>query len=195
MDARQAAIDDLKALQEDRSDEPAATPAATFDKPVSSEPTKQTPAIASAATSNGKEDGPSRLISREEIMAAQDISWKEVPVDEWKAGSVVWVRSPTSADRDYLEMVILGGDAAPDGEPRRTMGKEEIRAHFIAMCVVKDNGSHERLFDAADIQWLKHKNILPINRIYSAILESAIVTEKDVEDLAKNSGSASGVTS
>lgn len=132
-------------------------------------------------------DEPLRLITREEIMQRQDIRWAKVAVDEWRPGASLWIRSPTAADRDWMEFVILGGD--------KTMQKDEVRASIIAMCCVKADGSHERMFEAEDVTWLKHKNAAPVNRIYEAILKSVLVSEADVDELAKNSGRASGVTS
>jgi len=131
-------------------------------------------------------DEPKRLISRDEIKASDDIRWIECPVDEWKKGAVVWVRTPTAADRDTLEFDLLA-----DG---KKLEKSAIRAHYVALCVVKGEGSHERLFDAEDIVWLRNKNAVPMNRIFGKILEACIVTEDEIDELAKNSGAASGVT-
>lgn len=126
-------------------------------------------------------------LTREEVLGAVDTRRMKVQVDEWKEGGFVWVQTPTAADRDYLERVIVTG-TNPDGS-RRIISKEEVRASVIALSVVNADGT--RKFKPEDITALSKKSIVPIERLYQAIISCAIITEADVEELAKNSGAAS----
>lgn len=139
-----------------------------------------TPAADSAAIDTTSE--PKRLleISRDEILSAADTKIIDVRVDEWKKGAVVHVHTPTADDRDFLEMEILKGVR---------LDKRGVRAALVAMCVKDASGN--RLFEPGDVIALGKKSFIPMDRIYKAIIESAIITEEDVEKLAKNSGAAS----
>jgi hypothetical protein len=141
----------------------------------------------SAATNGGdssqaETSEPKRLleITRDEVLSARDTKIIDVPVDEWKKGAVVHVHTPTSDDRDYLEMEILKGGK---------LDKKGVRAALVCMCVKDANGN--RLFEAGDLEALGRKSFIPMDRIYKAIIDASIITEEDVAKLAKNSGAAS----
>lgn len=144
-------------------------------------------------TDNGD---PKRLkedISADEIFAADDHKIIEVPVDEWKKNAIVYVHTPSAADRDHLEQVLQYEEVS-DGKGGtktqwRAIGKDEIRTYFIAM--VARNSKGERIFTAKDIKRLKHKSYIPMERIWDAMVKASIITDADVDELAKNSDAAS----
>jgi hypothetical protein len=151
------------------------------DGAPASEPATTTPTTGPAAAAEPVD------ITADDVFGADDHRVITVKVDEWKPGGVVYIHTPSAADKDHLEHVLLAGtDDA--GKPKR-VGKDEVRAYFVAMCARNSKG--ERIFKAEDIARLKHKSIAPMDRIYGAILDASIVTEKDVEVMAKNSGAAS----
>lgn len=155
---------------------------------------------AALITSNG--DAPVRLTERfditaDEVFAANDHRVIDVPVDEWKPGAFVYVHTPSAGDKDYLEQVLMFEDVTnPDGttvQKARKMGKDEIRAYFVAM--VARNSKGERIFGAKDVKRLKAKAIAPMDRIWDAMVKASIISEKDVDRLAKNSDAVSGAIS
>lgn len=130
-------------------------------------------------------------VTADEVFAADDHRVIDVKVDEWKPGGVIYIHTPSAADKDHLEQVLLEGKDERD-QPRR-VGKDEVRAYFVAMCARNSKG--DRIFNKpGDIAKLKHKSIAPMDRLYQAILDASIITEKDVEVMAKNSGAASSDT-
>lgn len=124
-------------------------------------------------------------ITRDEVLAANDARVIIVPVDEWKKGAVVFVHTPSASDSDLLEHEIVTGT--------ERLPKDAIRAAFVIMCVRNKDGS--RKFKPEDLDALKKKSMTPMNRIWQAIAEATIITETDVELLAKNSGAATAVIS
>jgi hypothetical protein len=138
-------------------------------------------------------DAPKRLdITRDEVAAADDHRIIVVPVDEWKPGASIYIHTPSAGDKDFFEREIV---RAKDTDPvtgavtPRAFEQDEVRAAFIAMCA--RNSAGERIFTGDDIKMLKAKSIVPMDRLYKAILDAMIITPEDVDTIAKNSGSVS----
>jgi hypothetical protein len=118
-------------------------------------------------------------LSKDDILGADDLPKQEVSVPEW--GGHVWVRTMTGTARDDFEAKMLG-----DGTKARNL--ENIRARMAALTVCDDTG--ERLFTDADIEALGGKSCAALDRILAVAQELNHFGDKDVEDLAKNSGAA-----
>ena len=113
-----------------------------------------------------------KILTRDEILRAQDLETVEVDVPEW--GGVVRVRGLTGAERDALE--------AEAAELRRPL--DNFRARYVARCIVDENG--ERIFSDEDIEALGRKSAAALNRVFEAAVSLSALTEEDVEALEKN---------
>lgn len=126
------------------------------------------------------------LLSRDDILKAEDIAAETVSVPEW--GGEVLVRGLTGRERDTFEADLLvrrGGQMEVD--PRNA------RARLVALCVVGDDG--KRLFTRDDIGALGEKSAAALNRVYEMAARLSGLGESDMKELEGNFGSAPGVPS
>lgn len=116
------------------------------------------------------------MLSKEQILAANDRTEETVNVPEW--GGDVVVRSMSGHDRDAIDAAMLdaqnnGGNAA-----------ENYRARVVAACVVNADGS--RMFDDADIVELGGKSSLAISRVFDAAQRVSGLGKAGIERAEKN---------
>lgn len=119
------------------------------------------------------------LLSKQDILTAQDLAFKEVDVPEW--GGTVRVKALTGKERDAFEASMIKGE----GKDRKT-DFTNMRARLCGLCMVDD--SDARVFDDNEISMLGAKSSAALDRVFSVAQELNGMSQKDVEDLAKNSG-------
>lgn len=112
-------------------------------------------------------------LTKDQILAADDMGLLEVPVKEW--GGSVFVRVMTVGERDAYEN---------DWVLNKNKGVENFRTKFLAKCLCDDKG--QRLFSDAEIEALSRKSAKVMARIWQRAMEHNALTEDDVEELAKN---------
>lgn len=117
------------------------------------------------------------LLSREAILAANDLPTKDVEVKAW--GGVVRIRSLTGTERDQFEADVLEARRAGHVSPGN------VRARYLAMCIIDEVGKN--VFTAADIDALGAKSAAALDIPYQAIQAFNALTDADVEELAGNS--------
>ena len=115
-------------------------------------------------------------LKRDDILNFDDIKTVEVDVPEWN-GAVI-VKMMTGQERDSFEASCIG---AKDG----TFKMDNIRAKLVAKTVI-DPETKEPMFTVADIEALGKKSAAALDRIFTASQKLSKISEKDVEDLAKN---------
>ncbi len=117
-------------------------------------------------------------LSKEQILAAQDLPREEVAVPEW--GGTVFVRMLTAAERDAWEVSNIrleeGGKATPNLDNRS--------ARLVALCAVDEEGN--RLFSLEEAEQLGAKAARAVARLYAAAERLNGLRPGQVEDLAKN---------
>jgi len=95
-------------------------------------------------------------LTRETILAADDMPREEVETPEW--GGSVYVRGMTGIERDQLEASIVQPD-----------GTRDIR-HFVprvvALCVVDEHG--KPVFSFADSDALNAKSPIALKRVFDS---------------------------
>ena len=117
------------------------------------------------------------LLTRDEILKAQDLQTQTVEVPEW--GGSVKVQGMTGTDRDAFEADIVqkkGKDFS--------VNMRNIRAKLVAVSLV--NGDGKRIFTDKDIAALGKKSAAALDRIFSIAQELSGISTEDVEELAKN---------
>ena len=112
-------------------------------------------------------------LSKEQILAADDMGLKEVEVPEW--GGSVFLRVMTVGERDSYEN---------DWMVNKSRGVENFRSKFLQRVLCDEKGN--LLFTDAEINLLASKSARVITRIWDAAMKHNALTDDDVEELAKN---------
>ena len=93
------------------------------------------------------------ILSKDAILAAEDLPRETVSVPEW--GGQVLVRTMSGTDRDAFEASLL----AKDGR------MENVRARLVALTLCDTEG--DRLFDDSEITALGRKSARALDRVFS----------------------------
>jgi hypothetical protein len=112
-------------------------------------------------------------LTKDQILAADDLGLLEAEVPEW--GGSVFIRVMTVGERDAYEN---------DWVLNKSRGVEDFRTKFLARCICDSKGV--RLFSDADIPALAKKSAKVMSRLWQKAMEHNALTDKDVEELAKN---------
>lgn len=120
------------------------------------------------------------LLTKQQILAAEDIHTEMVAVPEW--GGDVLVRGLSGAERDLFEDRII----VREGKKKR-VELRDVRAKLAAICMVDEQGA--RLFSDAEVASLTRKSAAALQRVFEAAQRLSGLTDDDVEELEKNSGS------
>jgi hypothetical protein len=93
------------------------------------------------------------ILSKEAILAADDLPRESVSVPEW--GGDVLVRTMSGTDRDAFEASLLEKDGR----------MENVRARLVALTLCDAQG--DRLFDDGEIAALGRKSARALDRVFS----------------------------
>lgn len=121
------------------------------------------------------------LLSKAEIIAAEDIAYEDVPVPEW--GGAVRVRGLTGAQRSLIEATMVaskGQEVEVRIEAFRT-----LRERLVAASLVDENG--KRLFTDHEVSALGEKSAVVLSRLMAVAQRLSGMDEKAVEAMAGNS--------
>lgn len=119
------------------------------------------------------------LLSRDDILNANDRELSEVEVPEW--GGSVLVRSLSGKERDDYE---TGTVYHKNGKEIRNF--ENFRARLVALCVVDENG--QRLFGPRDVKALGNKSVAALQRVFNECQKLNGISDEDVEELTEDFG-------
>lgn len=119
-----------------------------------------------------------KYLTRDQILQADDLETREV--EAW--GGVVRVRALTGTERDALEASTLQGKGK-----NKDINLSNFRAKLCARAIVDEQG--KRLFSDEDITALGRKSAGELAKIYNMAAELSGISEADVDELTKNSGS------
>jgi len=112
-------------------------------------------------------------LTKEQILAADDLGMLEVKVPEW--GGTVFIRVMTCGERDAYEN---------DWNLHKGKGYENFRTKFLAKCLCDSKG--QRLFSDAEVEQFAKKSAKVMSRVWAKAMQHNALTDKDVEELAKN---------
>lgn len=116
------------------------------------------------------------ILTRKQILEANDITTEVVEVPEW--GGEVLVKALTGSERDSLEKSLV------EMRKKQVVIKDNIRAKFVAASVVDESG--DMLFTEADIAALGQKSAAALERVFKVAQKLAGLSDSDVEELEKN---------
>lgn len=122
-----------------------------------------------------------QYLSRDAILAVDDVQYEDVEVPEW--GGRVRVKSLTGRERDALEASMIVGKGK-----NANVNMNNLRAKLVGRSVVDEDG--KRLFSDDDIAALGAKSAAALTRVYEVAQRLSGITQEDVEELTKNSETA-----
>ena len=123
------------------------------------------------------------LLSKSDILCANDLKTEDVDVPEW--GGAVRVRSFTGRARDAFEASMVRGE----GKDRK-VDLTNMRARLVSLTVIDEAG--QRLFSDDEVELLGAKSGAALDRVFAVAQKLNGLSGADVEELTKNS---SGVLS
>lgn len=112
-------------------------------------------------------------LTKDQILAADDLGLKELKVPEW--GGSVFIRVMTVGERDSYENEWI---------INKNKGVENFRSKFLQRVLCDENG--KLIFESSEIESLASKSARVIARIWEAAMKHNALTDGDVEELAKN---------
>lgn len=119
------------------------------------------------------------ILSRDDILSADDLVVEAVPVPEW--GGDVLIKVMTGAQRDAFEASRVTSKGKPN--------LRNIRAHLLSLVIVDEQGN--RLFPhPTDVEALGKKGSAGVDRVFEAAKRLNRMTDEDIEELEGNSGGA-----
>jgi hypothetical protein len=122
------------------------------------------------------------LLSKTEILSADDRKFEDVPVPEW--GGTVRVAVMSGAQRDVFEGMML------ETKDRGAAKFENFRARMAVACLVNEN--FDPVFTLEDIEKLSKKSGAALSRVFAVALRLNAITGKDVDELVGNSKPSQG---
>lgn len=114
------------------------------------------------------------ILSKEQILAADDNKTQVVEVPEW--GGEVIIGTMSGYARDRFESSVMGRNGG--------MNMQNIRAKLVAATVIDEDGN--LVFNEKDIASLGRKSCAALDRVFAAAQKLNAIADEDIEDLAKN---------
>jgi len=111
-------------------------------------------------------------LTAEQILAADDLGLKQVPVREWNGD--VFIRMMSVGERDAYERLWIG---------KRETGVDNFRTEYLARVLCNEKG--ELLFTREQVSVLANKSGAVMGRLFDEALAHNNMTEADVEQLGK----------
>ena len=121
------------------------------------------------------------LLSKADILGADDIPAEDVPVPEW--GGTVRVRGLTGAQRSLIEATMVA--AKGQSVTVRTEAFQTLRERLVASCLVDEAG--KRLFTDKEIFKLGEKSGKVLGRLFGIAQRLSGMDDEAVEEMAGNS--------
>ncbi len=114
------------------------------------------------------------LLSKANILDKDDLKFEIVHIPEW--GGDVKVITMSGFERDKFEASVSGKNGG--------LNTQNIRARLAAHTLVDDNG--DPLFNESDLMKLGKKSSAALDRIFAVAQRLNLITNTEVENLAKN---------
>lgn len=119
------------------------------------------------------------ILTKDQILGADDLEVEEVDVSQWWGGSVL-VQSLTGTERDAFEADIFEGRGK--NVERNFVN---LRTKLLVRTIINEN--KKLMFSEKDIVALGKKCAAPLDKIFAVAQRLSGLTPKDVEDMTKNS--------
>ncbi|MFC8494708.1 hypothetical protein ACFUJU_28730 [Streptomyces sp. NPDC057235] len=123
------------------------------------------------------------LLTRDQIIAADDVQEEVVPVPEW--GGEVLIRGMNGTARNAYQSSLV--QLGPNGKPQGVNLSNQL-AKLLARCIVDEGG--QPLFDVGDVKELGAKNGAVLERLGKVARRLSGLQDRAVEDAEGNSEAA-----
>ena len=124
------------------------------------------------------------VLGRDFILEADDLVKEPVSVDEWKKGSIIYVKSLSAAEKGKINAKAVRASQKVGSAQHRDF-VENFDLDFVILCACDEKGTP--LFTNGDRAALKQKNAAVISRIASAAQRLSGFSKDDLDALEKNS--------
>ncbi|MFI6560401.1 hypothetical protein [Streptomyces sp. NPDC050534] len=126
-------------------------------------------------------------LSRDGILAVDDIQIEKVPVPEW--GDEAIIRGLTGDELDAFQGSIREFRPTFDGKGMEAvLIQEGMRAKLLVKCLIDENG--DRLFTDQDASALGAKNGAVLDKLYDVAARLSGLSEEEKATLEGNSGAS-----
>lgn len=115
------------------------------------------------------------MLTKEQILNANDSKIEAIDIPEW--GGQVFIRTISGTERDNFEQSIIKG---------KETDLTNLRAKFCVLVICDENGN--RIFNDNHVSVLGKKSAAALDRIFDAGRKMNGMTDSDVKELEKNSG-------
>lgn len=125
------------------------------------------------------------ILTREQILQADDLPRETVPVPEW--GGEVIVRTMGGTEQDAFEASLV----VFKGKGRKRTAERDMKnytAKLVSLVVCDEKG--KPLFNQMDVQALGRKSTAALARVVEVAMRLNGIRDEDVEEAEKNSESA-----
>ena len=122
------------------------------------------------------------LLSKGEILAADDLPWEDVPVPEW--GGEVRVRGLNGSQRSLIEATMVA--AKGQTVEIRVEAFKTLRERLIATCLI--DGEGRRLFGDGEVAALGQKSGRVLDKLFKTASRLSGMDAEQVAEIAGNSG-------
>jgi hypothetical protein len=116
------------------------------------------------------------LLSKENILAADDLPFRDVDVPEW--GGTARVRTMTGGERDTFEASIYDTDGTGV-----KLNRSDFRAKLLSKVLVDESGA--RLFTDKEIVALSGKSAKAIQRLFDVAQEINGISKAEQDAIEK----------
>lgn len=122
------------------------------------------------------------ILTRDEILGADDLQLIEVAVPEW--GGSVCVKALTGFERDQYEESLIRWRAKKGQKVQATMALSNARAKLVSLAVRDESG--ERVFSDRDVAALGAKSAAALERVFDVAAGISGLQAKDVAELTQS---------
>jgi len=132
------------------------------------------------------EQPPLPLATKAGIIAVDDLQHEYVAVPEWNMRVLVWGLTATEREAWELSTMKVVDQEDVDNVRKKTYEAEmeDFRLKLLVRCIRDEAG--ERIFGDDEIAALGAKNAAVIERLHDVARRLSGITDKDVDELAKN---------
>ena len=122
-------------------------------------------------------------LTRDAILASQDIQVEQVEVPEW--GGMVMVRGMSGTERDAFEDSLISKATGNRKQRRKEPTKLDlanVRAKLCAWCIVDEK--NKRIFTDTDVAALGAKSAAALDKVFEVAQRLSGISDDDVEEMA-----------